>query len=189
MREIPKGNRLILKAARMDLLEMPLASSSGLKPDVQRRLDEIAMATLAEIRVVNPTGPTAGVSAAGEVLGKAGVHPDPTAPPALGRGSEMDGKAEKRQSGSSGHGGGGSSKVSPSKMGNSSEAVDKAPSTGPSSASRKLTSNSVGFGLESERLCEVVISGSLESIELAKVRVLVMFDELVSLLLLASGSR
>jgi hypothetical protein len=38
----------------------------------------------------------------------------------------------------------------------------------------------VTYGLETERLCELVITGSTESVEVAKVRLLVMLDELVS---------
>jgi hypothetical protein len=37
------------------------------------------------------------------------------------------------------------------------------------------------FGLETERMCEIVIEGEAGSVEDAKVRVLVMLDELVSL--------
>jgi hypothetical protein len=37
------------------------------------------------------------------------------------------------------------------------------------------------YGLETERMCELVISGSVESVELAKVRLLVMLDELSGL--------
>lgn len=37
------------------------------------------------------------------------------------------------------------------------------------------------YGLETERMCELVVSGSVESVELAKVRLLVMIDELSGL--------
>ncbi|TXT11510.1 uncharacterized protein COLE_01920 [Cutaneotrichosporon oleaginosum] len=37
------------------------------------------------------------------------------------------------------------------------------------------------YGLETERMCELVISGTVESVELAKVRLLVMIDELSGL--------
>lgn len=37
------------------------------------------------------------------------------------------------------------------------------------------------YGLETERMCELIISGPVESVELAKVRLLVMFDELSGL--------
>ena len=43
-------------------------------------------------------------------------------------------------------------------------------------------SNSAGWsGLETERVCELVITGQGDSVELARVRLLVMLDELVSL--------
>lgn len=42
--------------------------------------------------------------------------------------------------------------------------------------------NSAGWsGLETERVCELVITGHGDSVELARVRLLVMLDELVSL--------
>jgi hypothetical protein len=40
---------------------------------------------------------------------------------------------------------------------------------------------SIGFGLETERIVEIVITGSYESVEQARVRLLVLLDELVSL--------
>ena len=39
----------------------------------------------------------------------------------------------------------------------------------------------IGFGLETERNVEIVITGSYESVEQARVRLLVLLDELVSL--------
>lgn len=42
-------------------------------------------------------------------------------------------------------------------------------------------SNSAGWsGLETERVCELVITGHGDSVDLARVRLLVMLDELVS---------
>jgi len=49
-----------------------------------------------------------------------------------------------------------------------------------SQTSAPPTRATVTFELETERLCEIVISGSLESLEVAKMRMLVMLDELVS---------
>lgn len=40
----------------------------------------------------------------------------------------------------------------------------------------------IGFGLETERNVEVVITGMFESVEQARVRLLVLLDELVSFL-------
>jgi hypothetical protein len=39
----------------------------------------------------------------------------------------------------------------------------------------------IGFGLETERNVEIVITGPYESVEQARVRLLVLLDELVSL--------
>jgi hypothetical protein len=45
-------------------------------------------------------------------------------------------------------------------------------------------SSSAGWsGLETERICELVITGHGDSVELARVRLLVMLDELVSFFL------
>lgn len=43
------------------------------------------------------------------------------------------------------------------------------------------TTSQPSYGLETERMCELIISGQVESVELAKVRLLVMFDELSGL--------
>jgi hypothetical protein len=42
-----------------------------------------------------------------------------------------------------------------------------------------INSNTGWLGLETERICELVITGSGDSVELARVRLLVMLDELV----------
>jgi hypothetical protein len=49
-------------------------------------------------------------------------------------------------------------------------------------------SGTIGFGLETERNVEIVITGSYESVEQARVRLLVLLDELVSLHASAVGA-
>jgi hypothetical protein len=43
-----------------------------------------------------------------------------------------------------------------------------------------INSNSGWLGLETERICELVVTGIGDSVDLARVRLLVMLDELVS---------
>lgn len=101
-------NRAVIKVVRSDILDSP-SSKPSLKPEVRRRLDDIASQTFAHIAVVNSTV-------------------------ALSTRSLPDG-----------------------------------------------VSNSAGWsGLETERVCELVITGQGDSVELARVRLLVMLDEMVS---------
>ncbi|KAI0296599.1 hypothetical protein BC826DRAFT_1091014 [Russula brevipes] len=91
------GNRASIRVLRSELLEFP-SSKPALKPEVRRRLDEVASQTLAHISVVNSPFSSAGWS-----------------------------------------------------------------------------------GLETERVCELVIRGQGDSVEMARVRLLMMLDELSGL--------
>lgn len=103
---ITSQHRASIKVARADILDAP-SSKPTLKPDVRRKLDDIAGATLAHIAVVN-------------------------SPLTLSSRTPPDGV------------------------------------------------NSAGWsGLETERVCELVITGQGDATELARVRLLVMLDELV----------
>jgi hypothetical protein len=92
---------------RSELLDFP-SSKPALKPEVRRRLDEIASHTLAHIAVVN-------------------------SPLSLSTRTPPDG----------------------------------------------ISSSAGWSGLETERVCELVIRGQGDSVEIARVRLLVMLDELV----------
>jgi len=109
LKECPIQNRSTIKVAGSEILDGP-SSKPSLKPEVRRRLDDIASQTLAHIAVVN----------------------------------------------------------SPL-----------------SSSTRNLPdgiSSSTGWsGLETERVCELVITGPGDSVDLARVRLLVMLDELSGL--------
>ncbi|KAG9223019.1 hypothetical protein CCMSSC00406_0000292 [Pleurotus cornucopiae] len=94
---------------RSEILDSPLSAPS-LKPDVRRRLDEIASETLAHIAVVN-------------------------SPLSLSNRTPPDG----------------------------------------------ISSNAGWTGLETERVCELVVTGQGDSVDLARVRLLVMLDELSGL--------
>jgi hypothetical protein len=95
-----------VRVARSEILDSP-SSKPALKPEVRRKIDEIAIHTLAHIAVVN-----------------------------------------------------------------SSQAHASRPPEGISGSA----------GWETERVCELVISGQAESVELARLRVLVMLDEMVILI-------
>lgn len=104
---LARQNRAIIKVLRSDILDAP-SSKPSLKPEVRRRLDEIASHTFAHIAVVNSTV-------------------------ALSTRSLPDG----------------------------------------------VSSNAGWSGLETERVCELQITGQGDSVELARVRLLVMLDEVV----------
>lgn len=105
LKDCPVQHRTAIKVARADILDAP-SSKPTLKPDVRRKLDDIAGATLAHIAVVN-------------------------SPLTLSSRTPPDGV------------------------------------------------NSAGWsGLETERVCELVITGQGDATELARVRLLVMLDEL-----------
>lgn len=101
-------NRASIKVARSEILDSP-SSKPALKPEVRRRLDDIASQTYAHIAVVN------------------------------------------------------------SPLSLSTRTLPDA-----------ITSTAGWTGLESERVCELVVTGHGDSVDLARVRLLVMLDELVS---------
>ena len=105
----PRQHRTAIKVSRSEILDSPFLKPT-LKPEVRRRLDDIASETLAHIAVVN-------------------------------------------------------SPLS---------AVNRTPPDG-------ISINSGWSGLETERVCELVITGTEDAVDLARVRLLVMLDELVSL--------
>ncbi|KAH9996569.1 hypothetical protein BJV77DRAFT_1059385 [Russula vinacea] len=102
-------NRAAIRVLRSELLDFP-SSKPALKPEVRRRLDEIASQTLAHIAVVN-------------------------SPLSLSTRTPPDG----------------------------------------------ISSSAGWSGLETERVCELVITGQGDSVEIARVRLLVMLDELSGL--------
>lgn len=100
-------HRAAIKVTRSEILDSPF-SKPTLKPEVRRRLDDIASQTLAHIAVVN-------------------------SPLALSNRTPPDG----------------------------------------------ISSSAGWSGLETERVCELVITGTEDAVDLARVRLLVMLDELV----------
>jgi hypothetical protein len=152
LREFPRDNRQVIKVARTDILDTSLALRSQIKSSVQARIQEIVTETRARVVVMNEIA----------------TGPDAQAPLATFHGVEEGGA-------------------------DGSETVaqhDGPISNSPSSADQETENTrgkrptvpgaDVGFGLEGERLCELVITGSHESVQLAKVLLLVMIDVLVS---------
>jgi len=186
LRELPRDNRTVIKVARTDMLESPLAPISALKADVQRRLDDIAADSKAFIAVLNPDNAngTAANAAPGAVLGTAdgkgiGHHRQPSvSSPAQVNGDPMPATTEDGSTA-----GVDDNTVSTAETTESSQVKTPEPQltgngsgSGPGSAP---TATQVTYGLETERLCDLVITGGIESVEIAKVRLLVMLDELV----------
>ncbi|KAF9560214.1 cytoplasmic protein [Agrocybe pediades] len=109
LKECPIQHRSAIKVTRSEILDSPFSKPS-LKPEVRRRLDDIASQTLAHIAVVN-------------------------SPLALSNRTPPDG----------------------------------------------ISSSAGWSGLETERVCELVITGTEDAVDLARVRLLVMLDELSGL--------
>ena len=104
---VPLQHRSAIKVTRSEILDSPF-SQPVLKPEVRRRLDDIASQTLAHIAVVN-------------------------SPLALSSRTPPDG----------------------------------------------ISTSGGWSGLETERVCELVVTGTEGAVNLARVRLLVMLDELV----------
>ncbi|KAF9243803.1 cytoplasmic protein [Melanogaster broomeanus] len=109
LKDSPVQHRTAIKVPRSDILDTP-SSKPALKPDVRRKLDEIASLTNAHIAVVN-------------------------SPLALSSRTPPDG----------------------------------------------ISNNAGWSGLETERVCELVVTGQGDATERARVRLLVMLDELSGL--------
>ncbi|KAE9410816.1 hypothetical protein BT96DRAFT_912263 [Gymnopus androsaceus JB14] len=109
LKECPIQHRAAIKVTRSEILDSP-SSKPALKPEVRRRLDEIASQTNAHIAVVN-------------------------SPLSLSNRTPPDG----------------------------------------------ISSSAGWSGLETERICELVITGPGDSVDMARVRLLVMLDELSGL--------
>ncbi|WWC98543.1 hypothetical protein V866_005435 [Kwoniella sp. B9012] len=164
LRETPKDNKTILKVSRTEILESPLSNISPLKVDVKRRLDEIALDSKAHIAVLNIEIPGAGVG--GAVLATADGQAQSTE-------GETSAISASQREGSAGPESSNGTDVQPTKSTTSNSPTVPAPAPPPNAP--------VTYGLETERMCELVITGPLESVEVAKVRLLVMLDELSGL--------
>jgi hypothetical protein len=188
LREAPRETRLTIKVSRSDILESPLADVSPVKSDVLSRLMPIALEAQARLSVINlaTQGATAG---AGVVLATAdGINPGETEE-AWTKGQDWTTQAPGHDRTSSADSSNTDS-VNGSTTNSSSKAKVKATGNGTSNANAEPSgengkTNSVKperprtYGLETERLCEILISGPMENVYFAKLRLLVMLDELV----------
>lgn len=180
LRELPRDNRTVLKVARTDMLESPLSPTSALKSDVQRRLDDIAADSKAFIAVVNPDNAASPGAILGTADGKGASQPSVSSP------AQVNGDSTIATT-DSGSVGAGADDSTVTNADTTDSSMDKSGETAASSTGSAPTSAQVTYGLETERLCELVITGGIESVEIAKVRLLVMLDELVSTLCCPRG--
>lgn len=190
LREAPRDNRLTIKVSRSDILESPLADISPLKSDVLTRLMPIALESKTRITLVNI--PTQGATAcAGAVLTTAdGLTPGETEE-AWNKGQDWTTQAPGHDRTSSADSSiaasvksvnaDGSNKVkdrpTTDQAGTANTTAESSGENGKAASAK--SDRPVTYGLETERLCEIVITGSLESVHFAKLRCLVMLDELV----------
>ena len=192
LREAPREARLVIKVARSDILESPLANISPVKSEVLSRMMPIALESHARISVVNIATPGATASA-GSVLAMAdGLKPGETEE-AWSHGQDWTTQAPGHDRTSSGDSSTADSIKSGSayayaktkaKLGidESSKATVKPPSENGKTAGTQPERPRT-YGLETERLCEILIAGPLENIHFAKLKCMVMLDELVRCLL------
>lgn len=168
LREVPRDNRTVIKVPRTDILESPLATVSPLKAEVRRRLDEIASESKAHVAVLNMEYPGApGVG--GTVLATANGASPTLSSASNGANQPPDSKGGASEA----------SSVNGATEGDNASNDSRDASVNGSKASIPPTTQ-VSYGLETERMCELVLTGNIESVEIAKVRLLVMLDELVS---------
>lgn len=190
LREAPSDKRLTIKVARSEILESPLADISTVKADVLSRLMPIALESKTRISIINIA--TRGATAsAGAVLTTAdGVSPGETEA-AWTKGEDCTTQAPGHDRNSSANSSIGSSidskdlargkrqaKKDRTTTDDSSSADVKPPSEDGKPISVK-SERPRTYGLETERLCEIVIAGSMENVHFAKVKCLVMLDQLV----------
>ena len=182
LREAPRDNRTVIKVARTDVLESPLASFSPLKEDVRRFLDQIAMDSHAHIAVINIELPGSGV-VGGMVLATAdgqGVAVREESQKNEQTASQ-GARDESRRTSVNGASAEGTTATSPIKSQPREDPQAGSTDSGSAPSQANAAANApITYGLETERMCELVITGPIESVEIAKVRLLVMLDELVS---------
>ncbi|WVN89687.1 uncharacterized protein L203_104917 [Cryptococcus depauperatus CBS 7841] len=150
LRETPRSNSFTLKTSRSDVLESPFAIISPLKADVARKLEEIVSESEAEIKVIIPddSSPVGGIVIA--MADEKGLKSHQQLKTPLEQ-LAFEGRKDFAH-------------------------AERTGGTLDEGSRKKSFSGAVG--LETERTCELIISGSTESVELAKLKILVMFDDL-----------
>lgn len=185
LREAPRDNRLSVRIARTDLLESPLAEVSQIKPDVLRRLEDIALDSKARLTIVTVPAHGSG-NAGGTVLATLDGQSLQRIP---SNGQDRTTQApghDRTGSGDSSVAGSVQAEVA-STSANELSAEDARPATNGTQkaasengkgASVKSSSND-SYGLETQRMCEIVVTGSMESVHLGLRGCLIMQDQLV----------
>ncbi|EIW69943.1 hypothetical protein TREMEDRAFT_71463 [Tremella mesenterica DSM 1558] len=156
LRQCPRDDRAALSVTRVDFLIDPLASSSHVKAPVEKKLREIVNLSGAHISIVNSQER---IDAGVEVEVLLSLAP-------------LFHKEQRSPDVDSRHSSTAQSIPLSNENGNSADSVPSKPKT---VSDGKET---VTFGLESERMCDVIITGNMENVEVAKVRILVLQDEL-----------
>ncbi|XAO22317.1 hypothetical protein I312_101086 [Cryptococcus bacillisporus CA1280] len=151
LRETPQDNRVTLKVPRSEILDSPAASVSSLKADVCRRLEKIALESKAQVSVISIE-----VSAGGGPTVLATTNGEGV------RSTEVKSEAESKLTDAA------------------TDVANVKPNGEEESCASSITTPYVtrSLGLETERMCELVITGSMESVEVAKICLLVMLDEM-----------
>ncbi|KAI9633504.1 putative cytoplasm protein [Dioszegia hungarica] len=163
LRESPRANRFALKVPRAVILESALSGSMKVKNEVQRRLEEIEVDTQAIITVDFPD--------LGRKGAKGSAAASATEPEEM---NGVNGKGHSRSGGS----GGSLASVTGSANDRPADGEKNATQEGVEAEQQAGLPKQATYGLEAERTCEIVISGKLERVQLAKVRILVLLDEL-----------
>ncbi|RXK40626.1 hypothetical protein M231_02081 [Tremella mesenterica] len=167
LRQCPRDDRAALSVTRVDFLIDPLVSSSNVKAPVEKKLRDIVNLSRAHIYIVNSHERIdAGVE--GDVLLSLvpPFHKEQHSPDVDSRHSSTAQSITLSNESSP------SSRDPHGKDGNSADSVPSKPKTISDSK------ETVTYGLESERMCDVIITSNMENVEVAKVRVLVLQDEL-----------
>lgn len=207
LREAPRETSLTIKVSRSDILESPLADISPVKSDVLARLMPIALEAQARLSVINVATQGATVGAGAVLATAEGINPGETEEawdkgqdwttqaPGHDRTSSADSSITDSIKSGSAHGyakakarakaaaalASTSTAPAPTPTPNeeSSSATVKPPSEADQDTGVKSDSPRT-YGLETERLCEILITGPLENVYFANLKCLVMLDELVS---------
>lgn len=168
IRGYPRDNSVKLKIPRNDILESPLLANSPVKPNVQARLESLAVEIGTEITVMDGESGTD----AGKLLARYG--PDIRA--------REDGVTSRHTKTASGQSGSSGSSIPRSSNGTSGQSTTTTVSVSKDEKGEKVSDDveNMAYGLEMERMCEIIINGEMENVQIAKVRILILLDELVS---------
>ena len=181
LRELPRDNRTVLRVARADVLESATAKLPVVKEDIKRRLNDIATESHAHISLVTPG--TTDLEAATLFIADSRELPNGQV---KGDDHVPESKAVEKSSSDDSHkttASAPTTSTKPLKAASTGEGHSASGSTSsaPAKGARAASPSGSAYGLSTERQLEIIIKGPVECVEIAKVRMLVMSDELVSL--------